>query len=382
MKLRVATVAGELSGDRLGGSLLRGLAARNDLEVVGVGGPEMRAAGLTPLADFDRLGINGFIQPVLRLPELVGLLLRLRRDILRSRPDVFVGIDFNVFNLLLARLLRRAGLPTVHYVSPSVYAWRRGRIRGIARAVDLMLALYPFEPPLYAGHGMRAVFVGHPLADEIAWCPDAAPARERLGLSTNGPVVALLPGSRSAELKALGVDFVRAAALLHERHPGLEVVVPLARKAFEGPLRTLFATHAAGVRLQLSDAPAHEVMAAADVVLAKSGTCTLEAALVGRPMVVAYRLGPVSYRIVRRLMHGDHVALPNILAGRALVPELLQDDVTPQALADAVDDVRTRWQGSPDLAEAFRSLGTTLRRDAGARAAEAVLELVRSRAAS
>jgi lipid-A-disaccharide synthase len=378
--LRIGVVAGEASGDLLGAGLMAALRARVPaVEFVGVGGPRMRALGMESLVPAESLAVNGFVDPLRRAPELLGLLRRLARRLLGeggAAVDAFVGVDFNVFNGLLERRLKHAGTPTVHYVSPSVYAWRRGRLKRLSRAVDHMLTLYPFEPPLYRDAGVEATFVGHPLADEIAPVEDGTPYRAALGVPAGAPLVlAVLPGSRRRELDALAGDFLAAAARVAEAVPGTVVLIPVLDAAARARLAPVLAAHP-GLDVRVHEGASRAVLAASDLVLVKSGTATLEAMLVGRPMVVAYRVGPITYRILKRLVHTAHFALPNLLAGRELVPELIQDAATPAALAAALLGERER---APALRTAFAELGASLRRDASARAAEAVLATVAAR---
>ncbi|HEX7036857.1 MAG TPA: lipid-A-disaccharide synthase [Pseudomonadales bacterium] len=381
--LRIGMLAGEASGDNLGRGLIAALKRRYpDARFVGVGGPGMIAEGLESLVPMDRLAVNGFVDPARRLPELLGILHRLLDRYRAEPPDLFVGVDFNVFNLLLERRLKRRGVPTVHYVSPSVYAWRRGRVRRVARAADVLLTLFPFEPAFYEGTPVRAVYVGHPLADAID--PDAGSdaarrgAREALGLPVGGTLVALLPGSRLSEIRLLGRTFLEAARRIAGARPGTRFVVPCVRPAirawFDGA-RAEFAD----LDLTAYDGNARLALTACDGALVKSGTSTLEAMLLRRPMVVSYRLGPISYRIVRRLLRTPYVALPNILAGRELVPELLQDRATPHALAEEMLAALDKAQADPEYFRELERLHRVLRRDADTRAAEAVSELLETR---
>ena len=281
-------VAGEASGDNLGGSLIRALGERAPgVRFIGVGGPRMRAAGCEAWYPAESLAIMGLAEIVRHLPRL----LRLRRDLLRrfeaAQPAVFVGIDSPEFNLRVARALKERGVPTVQYVSPQVWAWRQGRVRTIGRAVDLVLCVLPFETGFYAAHGVRAVFVGHPLADQVPFESDARSARSALGLATHGPVVAVLPGSRRAEVARLGPRFAATLAWLHARRPDLAYVAAMASPAAREGFAAALAAHAPGVPVAIVDGRAQEVIAASDVVLLASGTATLEATLVKRPMVVA-----------------------------------------------------------------------------------------------
>jgi lipid-A-disaccharide synthase len=376
MSLRVGILAGEPSGDLLGAGLMSALKEhRPGIRFEGIGGERMLAEGLAPLAEMDRLTVNGFVDPLKRLPDLYRILRLLQRRFLDARPDVFIGVDFNVFNLMLERGLKRRGVPTVHYVSPSVYAWRRGRIRRIGRAADLVLALYPFEPPLYAARDVRAVFVGHPLADEITPEDHKPMARERLGISPHARVIALLPGSRQSEIDLLGDRMLDAAAIVAARLPGASFVVPCPSPRILAAMEEK-ATKRSALDVRLLPGDARLALAAADGALVKSGTSTLEAMLLGTPMVVTYRLGAVSYRIVKALKHSEFVALPNILAGRALVPELLQHEATPDALATALIEEINGIEARAEKLATFRQLHQALRRHANARAADAVLELI------
>lgn len=381
--VRIGMLAGEASGDNLGRGLMAALKRRYpQARFVGVGGPGMIAEGLESLVPMDRLAVNGFVDPARRLPELLGILRKLLERYQAEPPDLFVGVDFNVFNLLLERRMKLRGVPTVHYVSPSVYAWRRGRIRRVARAADVLLTLFPFEPAFYQGTSVRAVFVGHPLADAID--PDAGSdaarqaAREALGLAADGTLVALLPGSRLSEIRLLGRTFLEAARHITRQRPDSRFVVPCVRPAIRAWLdeqRGEFPDLA----LTVYDGNARAALTACDGALVKSGTSTLEAMLLRRPMVVSYRLGPVSYRIVRRLLRTPYVALPNILAGRELVPELLQDRATPEALAAEMLAALDKAQADPEYFRELERLHRVLRRDADARAAEAVAELLETR---
>lgn len=389
--LRVGIVAGEVSGDILGARLMAAIRVRRpDARFTGVGGEGMLAEGLAPVAPLSALCVNGFVDPLRRLPSLVRLLRALRRrftgeDGRGERVDVAVGVDFNVFNLMLERRVRARGIPTAHYVSPSVYFWRPGRVNRIKRAANVVLALFPFEPALYERRGANAVFVGHPLADEIGLDDgdEAAKraARAALGIAAERRVVALLPGSRRAEIRFLGGVFLAAAALLRERFGAPVFLIPTPSDAVDAAVRALLAAsphNGAGGALdvRIVRGGARAALAAADAVLAKSGTATLEAMLLRRPMVVAYRLGRVSAWIVRRLKRSDHVALPNILAGRALVPELLQEDAEPARLADAVVAQYERCQQGDEYLRACAHWHRQLRQGAAERAADAVLALV------
>jgi lipid-A-disaccharide synthase len=345
-----------------------------DAEFIGVGGEAMRASGLVPLASMEALSINGFVEPLKRLPALLRLFRALRERFLRERIDAFVGIDFNVFNLILERALKRRGVRTIHYVSPSVYAWRAGRVRRIGRAADLVMTLFPFEPQYYRARGVAAVYVGHPLADAIEPVDPTATARAALGIDPRATIVAMLPGSRRSEIDAHGELFLATAEHFTARRRA-SFVVPCVSAELRDRFAALAATHAS-LDLRVMLGGSSDALAACDVALVKSGTGTLEAMLLGKPMVVTYRLPALSYRVVKFLFRSPHVALPNILAGKRIVPELLQDDARPDALAAALErELEASRHDDARLVE-FRRLHRELRRSANDRAADAVLELV------
>lgn len=381
--LVVGLVAGEASGDRLGAGLMRELRASGArVRCVGIGGPQMCAEGLEAWYPQEALAVNGFAEPLRRLPGLWRLLRDLETALIRDRVDVFVGVDFNVFNLMLERRLRARGMATVHYVSPSVYAWRRGRIQRVAEAADLLLTLFPFEPPLYAGTGLRAVCVGHPLADAIDPDRDAPAerraARRALGIDERETVIALLPGSRMSEARLMADLMLEAARLIGAHRHGARFVIPCLNPALRDWVRSACQRHPE-VPVMLVDGQSREVLTACDAAIVKSGTATLEAMLLGCPMVVTYRLGAVTHAIVRRLLRTPFVALPNILAGRALVPELLQSAATPTALAVALLQQLDRVQLDADYLGAFARLHADLRRRADSTAAKAVRKLLEDR---
>ncbi|TLP78426.1 lipid-A-disaccharide synthase [Pseudomonas nitroreducens] len=374
-KLRVALVAGEASGDILGSGLMQALKQRHpDIEFIGVGGPRMQAEGLQSHFPMERLAVMGLVEVLGRLHEL----LRRRKDLVKmliaARPDVFIGIDAPDFNLTLELKLRRAGIRTVHYVSPSVWAWRQKRVLKIKEACDLMLALFPFEARFYEEHAVPVRFVGHPLANTIPLEADRAGARERLGLPQDATVVALLPGSRGGEVGKLGALFLDTAQRLLQDRPGLRFVLPCASPERRVQIEEMLAGR--DLPVQLLDGASHEALAACDAVLIASGTATLEALLYKRPMVVAYKVAPMTYRILKHLVKSPYISLPNLMAGRLLVPELIQDAATPEALATTLlpllDD------GSVQT-ESFDAIHRALRQDASAQAAEAVLALVEKR---
>ena len=380
MAATVGLLAGEASGDRLGAGLMRALrTGRPDLQFIGIGGEAMLAQGLKPLASMDGLAINGFKDPILNLPRLARLLARLHRQLRAEPPAAFVGIDFNQFNLRLERLLKRRGVPTVHYVSPSVYAWRPGRAKRIGRCADRLLALYPFEPALYQSFGLDVVFVGHPLADAIDFdAGDEANrrrARQTLQLPQDAPVVALLPGSRASEVGLLLEPFLDAATRIGQALPDASFIIPCPAP----PLAQAVA--AALTKRPWLPAKAHRsdarlALTACNAAIVKCGTGTLEAMLLRRPMVASYRLGRAAYGLARRLVRAKFVALPNILAGRSLVPELLQEQATPAALAENLLAELDKSVRRPEYLQAFGDLHASLRRNADQRAAQAVAELL------
>jgi lipid-A-disaccharide synthase len=379
-RLRVGILAGEASGDILGSRLLSALQRRYpDLQVEGIGGPLMQAQGLHSLFPMDRLSVMGFVEPLKRLPEL----LRIRRSVyehfLASPPDVFIGIDSPDFCLRLEARLRRAGIKTVHLVSPSVWAWRQGRIRTIRRAVDRMLCLFPFETAIYHQHGIAADFVGHPLADEIPLFTEREHARHALGLAEEGRLLALLPGSRSGEVAALTPLFLEVARRLAAADPELRFALPAANVEREVQIASLL-QQAPNLPLTLVQGRSRDVMAAADAVLLASGTATLEALLVQRPMAVAYRMAPLSWALVSRLVRIPFAALPNILAGRALVPELIQADATPSGLVAAVQPLLYNAKVAAEQRQAFAAIHQSLALGFGERCADAIEALLSDRA--
>ncbi|PTU75415.1 lipid-A-disaccharide synthase [Pseudomonas mangrovi] len=370
--LRIALVAGEASGDILGSGLMQALRLRHpDVEFIGVGGPRMEALGLRSMFPMERLSVMGLVEVLGRLPELLRRRKQLIADLIEARPDVFIGIDAPDFNLTVELRLRRAGIRTVHYVSPSVWAWRQKRVLKIRDGCDLMLTLFPFEAQFYAEHQVPVRFVGHPLADAIPLQADRAQARHQLGLPEEGAAVALMPGSRGGEVSRLGPLFLDAAERLRTLRPGVHFVMPCANPERRAQLEQLLANR--DLPLTLLDGRSHEALAACDAVLIASGTATLEALLFKRPMVVAYRVAGLTYRILKHLVKSPYVSLPNLLAERLLVPELLQDAATPDALAQTLAPL---IDGGTAQTDGFDVIHRALRRDASVQAADAVLALV------
>ncbi len=383
--LRVGFVAGEHSGDTLGAALIGALRERvPELECFGVAGPKMIAAGCRAWAQADELAVMGLAEVLAHLPRLLKLRARLRTRFLAERPDVFIGIDAPEFNLRLAQGLKRAGIPTVQYVSPQVWAWRQGRVRTIGRAVDLILCLLPFENEFYTTHGVRAEFVGHPLADQIPLRPDRAAARAALGVGAATPLVALLPGSRLAEVTRLAAPFIAAAAHIAARHPAYRFLAPMASAA----TREVFAKEIAQApdvpQIQLLEGRAQTALAAADAAIVASGTATLETLLSGRPMVVAYRVSAVTAFVLRTLglVKVRYFSQPNLLAGRLLVPEFFQEQVTGAALGEALLGQVGEPEKMRELEEEFTAIHRRLRLGGAARAAQAILTLLGRAAAA
>ncbi|MGO9935008.1 MAG: lipid-A-disaccharide synthase [Steroidobacteraceae bacterium] len=383
--LRVGLVAGEASGDTLGADLIHALRkCAPGTRFFGVAGPKMQAAGCESWEPAESLAVMGLFEVLRHLPRLVRLLARIRRMFLAARPDVFVGIDAPDTNLRLARRLHAAGIPTVQYVSPQVWAWRQGRARSMRRSVDLVLCLLPFEKRFYDAHGIAAEFVGHPLADAIPLEVDRQAARRTLGLDLSSTVVALLPGSRRGEVARLAADFARTATWLAAQRPDLEFIAPMASAATRKIFARLLARQAPAVKVQLIDGQATTALIAADVVLVASGTASLEAALCKRPMVVVYRLGRLSAAVLTRLnlVKAKFFAQPNLLADRRVVGEYFQQQIVPSSIGAELlmwlDDTERRSA----LEHEFSRIHADLRRDAGMRAAQAIVALVNSRHAA
>ncbi|TDQ39565.1 lipid-A-disaccharide synthase [Thiopseudomonas denitrificans] len=371
--LKVALVAGEASGDILGAGLMQALREQHpDIEFIGVGGPLMQAQGLQSFFPMERLAVMGLVEVLGRLRELLRRRRELTTYLLQQQPDVFIGIDAPDFNLDLELKLREQGIKTVHYVSPSVWAWRQKRVFKIRQACDLMLCLLPFEAQFYQEHQVPVHFVGHPLADSIALEHDREAARQQLQLSGAGPVVALLPGSRGGEVARLGELFLATARLLHQRDPSLHFVLPAANAMRRAQLETLLENFT-DVPVTLLDGQSRLALQACDAVLIASGTATLEAMLFKRPMVVAYRLAWLTYRILKLMVKSRYFALPNLLADEALVPEFIQHAATAENLAGAIEQQLA--DGSRQTAR-FLELHQLMRRDASRQAARAVLELL------
>ena len=379
-RLRVGIVAGESSGDQLGAALIAALRARVPaLECFGVAGPKMAAAGCEAWAGAEELAVMGLAEVLPHLPRILRLRASLIRRFLADPPDVFVGIDAPTFNLGMAKQLKVRGVRTVQYVAPQVWAWRQGRARKIGRACDLVLCLLPFETAFYSHHGVRAAFVGHPLADQIPLDVDRGAARAALGLNPSATVIALLPGSRVGEVDRLGVDFLQAAAWLAERRPDFEFIAPMATARAREAFASKQAQVPAAAKVLLLEGQAQQALAACDAAIVASGTATLETLLSRRPMVVAYRFGAVTAFLLRRLrlVKVPYFSQPNLLIGRPLVPELLQEQVSGAALGEALLGRLSDGAYLHELDGEFRKVHEALRGGAADRAAEAILALRR-----
>jgi len=365
-----AMVAGEDSGDQLGAELIEALRANHpDAKFVGVGGPRMRTAGLDAWHDIAELSVMGLAEVLRHLPRLLQLRASLARRLIALRPTVFIGIDAPDFNFGLEKRLKRTGIPTVHYVSPSIWAWREGRAEKIGQSTDSVLCLFPMEPPLYAKHGVNARFVGHPLADRFPLVPDREAARRELGLDADAPVLAVLPGSRLSEIHRLGATFLNASRRVAAEIPNLQIVIPAANPQCRAALEKLQRDPGP----VLVDGHAHRAMVAADVVLLASGTAALEAMLAKRPMVVGYRIASLTHALVKGLgmLKTNVYALPNVLAGKMLVPELMQHDCTPEKLADAVIKLFRDTNHRDELMHEFERMHLALHKGGGAAASAA-----------
>ncbi|MBZ0333275.1 lipid-A-disaccharide synthase [Marinobacter sp. AL4B] len=379
-KVTIAIIAGEASGDILGAGLVRSLRLRYpNARFVGIGGDEMIAEGFHSLVPMERLSVMGLVEVLGRIRELFSIRARLLDYFFTTPPDVVIGIDSPDFTITIERRCREAGIPSVHYVSPSVWAWRQKRIFKIAKSIDLMLTLLPFEARFYEEHNVPVAFVGHPLADRVPMEPDTLAAREALGLDADRPVLAVLPGSRGGEVERLGTLFLEASRWLQGRRPDIQLVIPCVNRDRERQIEALVESLEVKLSVTLVRGRSREVMAASDVVMLASGTATLEAMLLKKPMVVGYRLSNFSFKLLSRLVKVPWVALPNLLAKKELVPELLQDDATPEALGAAVLERLEDEAGRARLKEAFTELHIALKQDADERAAAAVSLLIESK---
>ena len=379
---RVAMVAGETSGDLLAGLLIDGMQAHwPDLQTCGIGGPQMQRRGFDAWWPSEKLAVHGYSMEVLRrLRELLGIRKQLRERLLKDGPDVFIGVDAPDFNLGLEADLRAAGIKTVHFVCPSIWAWRAERVEKIRRSADHVLCIFPFEPELLARHGIAATYVGHPLAGVIPMVPDRAAARAQLGLQDTDEVLAILPGSRSSEIAYITQPFFEAAALVRKARTAIKLIVPAVPALRERIVQAAQAAGLGGV-VQIVSGQSHAVLAACDTTLIASGTATLEAALFKRPMVIGYHMHPLSWWLMRRKQLQPWVGLPNILCGDFVVPELIQDAATPQALCAATLQWLDARQHHPEkitaLEQRFTALHESLRRNTPQLAADAIQKILR-----
>ncbi|RST56884.1 lipid-A-disaccharide synthase [Variovorax sp. MHTC-1] len=369
-------VAGEPSGDLLAGLLLDGLQARwPAMKSIGIGGPQMLARGFESWWPQEKLAVRGYVEVLRHYAEIAGIRRQLRARLLLERPELFIGVDAPDFNLDLEAALRARGMKTAHFVCPSIWAWRPERVQKLRTAADHVLCIFPFEPALLAEHGIEASYVGHPIANVIPMTPDQAGTRSSLGLDAHAPVVALLPGSRRSEIHYLAASFFEAAALMLRARPELQFIVPVLPGLRDQVEQLLQASGMAG-RVKLLDGRSHAALAACDATLIASGTATLEAALFKRPMVIAYNMNRLSWALMRRKQLQPWVGLPNILCGEFVVPELLQEAATPQAMADAT----LAWLASPDkvhaLQQRFCTLHAELQRDTPTLCADAIQKVL------
>jgi lipid-A-disaccharide synthase len=378
--LRLAMVAGEPSGDLLASSLLKGLVSKlpDTAQYYGIGGPRMQAVGFDAHWPMDKLTVRGYVEALSHIPEILRIRRELKHQLLAEQPDVFIGVDAPDFNFGLEHSLREAGIPTIHFVCPSIWAWRGGRIKKIQKSVDHMLCVFPFETAILEKAGVAASYVGHPLADDIPLEPDVPGARRALGLPDSGPIIAVLPGSRRSEINLIGPTFFDAMQIMQQREPGLRFVMPAATPAIHAQLQELASQHQ-GLALTIVDGQSQLAMTAADAILVKSGTVTLEAALLKKPMVISYKVPWLTGQIMRRQGYLPYVGLPNILAGRFVVPEILQHFATPGALADATLTQLHDEANRRTLTEVFTQMHHALRQNTQERAAEVVARVVESR---
>ena len=382
--LTIGVVAGEASGDLLGAHLIKALRTRlPQAHFIGIGGPRMQSAGMEVLYPMEKLAVRGYVEVLRHYTEILGIRRRLAARFLRQPPALFVGVDAPDFNLGLEEKLRSAGIPTAHLVSPSIWAWRGGRIGKIGRAVERMLVIFPFEREIYEKAGIPVTYVGHPLAEMLASSPDRSAAREQLRLPAAAKVVVLLPGSRLSEVGEMADTFIETARQIAATVPDAHFLVPLVNRSTRDLFETaLYRREAGELNLTILFGHAHEAMAAADVVLAASGTATLEAALIGRPVVIAYRMPRVSWWIMSHRRYQPYVGLPNILAGEFVVPEFLQDEATPENLSQAVLNLLFDGAVRARLEARFAAIASELRQDSAGLIASALVPMIRTHPAT
>jgi lipid-A-disaccharide synthase len=371
----IGIVAGEASGDLLGSHLIRALKSRRpDLEFIGIAGPKMMAEGAKTLFPMERLSVRGYVEVLKHLPGLLKLRKQLTQHFIDNPPDLFIGIDAPDFNFTLERKLKNKGIHTIHYVSPSIWAWRKGRIKKIKAAVSHMLALFPFEANIYEQANIPVTYVGHPLADILPIDTNMAEARLSLKLTNANHVIAMLPGSRQSEVRQLAHLYVRTARLILNKQPATKFLIPLVTKETRAIFQqAIYDDNAQDLPLQILFGHAHLAMEAADAVIVASGTATLEAALIKRPMVITYRMPALSWQLLKRMNYLPYVGLPNILAERSVVPELLQHDATPEKLSEATLRLIEDKSLMADIREEFTRMHHTLRQNTEEKAADAIL---------
>ena len=378
--LRIGILAGESSGDILGAGLMLALKSQHPQAIFeGIGGPLMSAQGLESMVPMERLSVMGLIEPLKRLPELLRIRKKVVKHFLDNEPDVFIGIDSPDFNLNIEKQLKLSGIPTVHYVSPSVWAWRSKRIHKIARSVDLVLTLFPFEEAIYEKNGIAVSCVGHPLADLIPIEIDKVSAVQGLGLKQDTPILALLPGSRGGEVGRLAPEFLECASLCIHQDSELQIVIPCANAARRQQIEALLFDKFPKLNVTLVDGQSREVMAAADAILIASGTATLEALLLKKPMLVCYKMSALSYALISRMLKVPYFSLPNLLAGKVLVEEKVQSGVNAVALFHGIQTLLQDKNKQVELNLEYLQIHHLLRKNANARAAEAVLNLITQR---
>lgn len=374
-RVRIGIVAGEASGDLLGSHLIAAIRKRlPDAEFIGIAGPKMQSAGARTLFPMEKLAVRGYLEVLRHFREILAIRRKLKRHFLDNPPDLFIGVDAPDFNLALEKTLKAHGIPTIHYVSPSVWAWRRERVKKIARAVTHLLALFPFEPEIYRNAGVPVTYVGHPMADVIPEQPDRKAMRAQLKLSQDATIIALLPGSRQSELHYMAELFIRTAQKISASRPDVQFLVPLVSRETRDFFETaLYRIGADNLPLTILFGHAHAALTAANVALVASGTATLETALLKRPMVITYKLSRVSAYLMRRKGYLPYVGLPNVMAGRFIVPELLQEDATPENLAQALLNLLQDEQVQSGLKTEFEYIHRALRQNTAEKACEVIL---------
>jgi len=378
--IKVGIIAGEASGDLLGAKLINALQVQSpELQIEGIGGPAMIAAGCNSLFDIERLAVMGLVEPLFRLPDLIKLRFDLYRHFIRNKPDIFIGIDAPDFNLGLELKLRQAGIPVVHYVSPSVWAWRQYRVHKIAKAVDMILTLLPFETDFYQQHHVPVKYVGHPLAEQIPLQPDKILARRALCIDENATYVALLPGSRRQEISYMAEPFLRAAKLMWQERPHLRFLTAHVNEKRYQEFYESYKQYTPDLPIEFFTRRSQDVMAAADAVVVTSGTATLETMLYKKPMLIAYRMSSLTHRIARWCVKAPYAGLPNLLANERIVPELIQQEVSPEAIAKHILNYLDHPEKVEHLQRKFTELHQALRADAAKNAASAILQVLQEK---